>query len=145
MGNTIRRIEDEESEETKSNEGSPKNQQRFSQSDEEWIALLTRADHLLSDKGRLSESCRVAGTEIMEVYELLNGYRGRTLNSRETANSRRERESLILGILKRDPEVVTRAGIDNALYSIIGQDWVIMREQETCTEQAKLYNKNTTA
>ena len=33
-----------------------------------------------------------------------------------------ERESLILGILKRDPEVVTKAGIDNALYSIIGQE-----------------------
>ena len=27
---------------------------------------------------------------------------------------------------------------------IIGQDWVIMREQETCTKQAKLCNKNTT-
>ena len=124
MGNTIRRIDAEESEEKKTTEPSPKPQQTFSQSDEEWISLLRRADQLLCDKSRLSESCRLAGTEIMDVYELLSGYRSRTLNSREIANSRRERESLILGILKRDPEVVTKAGIDNALYSIIGEDRV---------------------
>ena len=113
-------------EETKTTEPSPKPQQTFSQSDEEWISLLKRADQLICDRSRLSESCRLAGTEIMDVYELLSGYRSRTLNSREIANSRRERESLILGILKRDPEVVTKAGIDNALYSIIkrtGRHW----------------------
>ena len=84
MGNTIRRIDAEESEETKTTEPSPKPQQTFSQSDEEWISLLKRADQLICDRSRLSESCRLAGAEIMDVYELLSGYRSRTINSRKS-------------------------------------------------------------
>ena len=87
--------------------------------------MLKRAHQLISDKARLVESCRTASMELADVYEILNGYRSsRILESRDIVTTRRERESLILGILKRKPEVVAVAGIENALYSMIGLDRV---------------------
>ena len=124
MGNILRHLdeEDEENQEAKTNVNNKI--KKFTQSDEEWISMLKRADQLISDKARLVESCRMASMELADVYEILNGYRSRILESRDIATTRRERESLILGILKRKPEVVAVAGIENALYSMIGLDRV---------------------